>query len=351
MLRANHSLACVSYLLSFTIIGGCDCKKPQISPTQVGNWIQSAEIGSYPRSNAVSFTIGDTAYVGTGYNATVNLGRVNDRLNDFWRFSTDSGWKQVQSIPGPPRSHGVAFGLGNYGYVGTGYDGLKMYNDFYQYDPGANQWTLKASFPGGPRYDAVGFAVQGKGYIGTGFNGLWLNDFYQYDPQTGHWVPTIGTSGNLSKRRGAMAFVYKEKAYLVGGAGSGSLTKDFWSFDPSLGTPWERLGDIINDNTSAKDDAYSDIQRMNAVAFVNGDSAYLTLGQNVSPLPTTWVYDFGHDQWARRTPYHRDARAGAVAFTIKGRSFVGTGSPGANSTVTFDDFDEFLPYQLYNVND
>jgi len=350
MLRANYSLVSASYVLSLAILAGCSCKEPHLSPTQIGNWLESAEIRGVPRSNAVSFTIGDIAYVGTGYNSTVSPGRINDRLNDFWSFNTDSGWKQVQSLPAPPRSNAVAFGLGSFGYVGTGYDGVKMYNDFYQYDPSLNQWTIKNTFPGEARYDAVGFAVKGNGYIGTGYNGNWLNDFYQYDPQQDKWVLTIGTSGDLSKRRGATVFVYHDKAYLLGGSRDASMTKDFWSFDPTQPAPWLRLGDLINDNTSTKDDGYTDIQREYAVTFVNGDSAYLTLGENIQPLATTWVYDFVHDQWARRTAYHRQVRVGAVAFTIKGRSFVGTGGPGPNSTMTYDDFDEFLPNQPYNAN-
>jgi N-acetylneuraminic acid mutarotase len=322
------------------------CHPATLVPTQEGNWIQSAEIPKYPRSNAVCFVIGDKAYVGTGFNETVPDSR--NRLSDFWAFSVDSGWEQVRDFPGLPRSGAAAFSLGNYGYVGTGYDGLTVYNDFYQYDPVLNNWNAKNPYPGDARYDAVGFSVQGKGYIGSGYSNYWLNDFYQYDSATGTWTRTIGTSGDFSKRRGATAFVYQDKAYIVTGSTSGSMAKDFWRFDPSRSVPWTRLQDIINDNDAAYDDGYTDIEREYAVSFVHADSAYLTLGKNGSMLASTWVYDFTHDQWGQRSPYHRLPRYGAVAFTIDGRSFVGTGHSGA---VTFDDFDEFLPYQPYNSND
>jgi N-acetylneuraminic acid mutarotase len=329
------------------VIMSLSCHPVKISPMQQGDWIQSAEIGNYPRGNAVSFIIGDKAYVGTGFNE--NVQGTRNRLRDFWSFSVDSGWTQVQDFPGAPRSSASAFGLGNYGYVGTGWDGVNSYNDFYQYDPVANKWNPKSNFPGTVRYDAIGFAVQGKGYIGTGFGDFWLNDFYQYDPQNDNWVRTIGTSGDFSKRRGAVAFVYHDKAYIGTGSTSASMTKDFWSFDPSQAQPWTRLKDIINDNSAAYDDGYTDIQRELAVAFVKGDSAYLTLGQNGAVLNSTWVYDFAHDQWSPRSPYHRQARFGAIAFTVKGRSFVGTGNSGSGTT--FDDFDEWLPYQVFNSND
>jgi hypothetical protein len=344
MRRAIHSLAMATSILF--IVVGTGCHPATLSPTQEGNWIQSAEIGQYPRSNAVSFVIANKAYVGTGYNETVQDSR--NRLVDFWSFSVDSGWEQLRDFPGPPRSNAAAFSLGNYGYVGTGFDGVDMFKDFYQYDPSQNQWFAKSPYPGGARYDAIGFSVQGKGYIGTGFSNYWLNDFYQYDPQSDSWARTAGTSGNFTKRRGAAVFVYKDKAYIVTGSTSGSMARDFWRFDPSQVSPWFPLRDITNDNTAAYDDGYVAIEREHAVAFVKGDSAYLTLGSNATLQPSTWVYDFSHDLWGQRSPYHRQARMSAVAFTVSGRSFVGTGISG---NTTFDDFDEFLPYQPYNSND
>jgi N-acetylneuraminic acid mutarotase len=347
MRRAIYSLALAAPVFLWLPLGGCH--PTNLPYTQTGNWIQSAEIGSYPRSNAVSFVIANKAYVGTGYNEQVN----GNRLNDFWCFSVDSGWVQVQSLPGSIRSNAVGFALGSHGYVGTGLgsDGITMYNDFWQYDPLQNQWAQKSSFAGGPRYDAVGFGLLGKGYIGTGYSSFWLNDFYEYDTLSDSWTRTIGTSGDFSKRRGATCFIYKEKAYIVTGSASGSMARDFWSFDPSQSSPWVRLGDIVPDNTSSKDDQYSDIQRDYATSFLHGDSAYLTLGRSLTggTMATTWVYDFVHDQWVQRTAYHRQPRFGAVAFTLTGRSFVGTGNTGSNGVL--DDFDEFMPYQPYNVND
>jgi N-acetylneuraminic acid mutarotase len=345
MHRAIYTLALVTPVLF--LLSETGCHPVNLPYTQTGNWLQSAQIGSYPRTNAVSFVIGNKAYVGTGYNPLVN----GNKLSDFWRFSVDSGWKQVQSLPGSVRSNAVGFSLNGHGYVGTGLgaDGVTSFNDFYQYDTLLNQWTQKSSFPGGPRRDAVGFGLQGKGYIGTGFSFVWLNDFYEYDPGTDSWALTVGTSGDFSKRQAATCFVHNNKAYIVAGSANGTMARDFWSFDPSLSSPWVRLGDITNDNSSTKDDQYSDIRREYAVSFINGDSAYLTLGQNGVPLASTWVYDFVHDQWAQRTPYHREPRTGAVAFTISGRSFVGTGNAG--SAGVLDDFDEFMPNQPYNPND
>jgi len=61
----------------------------------------------------------------------------------------------------------LVFSIGNKGYIGTGYD-PSYKNDFWEYDPTANNWTRKADFLGSARQLAVGFSIGNKGYIGTG---------------------------------------------------------------------------------------------------------------------------------------------------------------------------------------
>jgi N-acetylneuraminic acid mutarotase len=176
-----------------------------------------------------------------------------------------------------------------------------------------------------------------------------MNDFYRYDPDQNTWSQTPGTSGNFSKRRGAVAFIYMDKAYIVTGSNSGGVVRDFWLFDPSQPAAWHRLSDIINDSSATYDDGYSDIEREYATAFVNGSQAFLTTGDNTGMLTSTWAYDIPSDRWSRRTAYPRASRNGAVSFTVSGRSFLGTGNTGSNST--FDDFDEFQPIVPFNSND
>lgn len=338
-----------AFLLTLSLPLFCSlfaCHPTNIPDTQLGNWVASASIGDPPRGSASSFVIGTDAYAGLGFNQSIG---GTGRLKDFWRFSVDSGWQQMADFPGAPRSEAAAFSIGGNGYVGTGYDLITVYSDFYQYDPVANTWTRKADFPGTPRYDAVGFSVHGKGYIGTGFNINWMNDFYEYDPAQDKWSLTPGTSGNFSKRQGAVAFVYKDQAYIVTGANNGGMVKDFWRFDPTQSPAWHPLANITNTNSATFDDGYTDIVREYATAFVNGEQAFLTTGMNGSLVSSTWAYDFASDRWSRRTPWAKPPRSGAISFTVRGRSFVGTGNTGSNST--FDDFDEFVPTQAYDSND
>jgi len=342
--QITNSAFSIAALVLFT---NASCHKASLSPTENGNWIQAAPMPNFPRGGSACFVVGDRAYVGLGLNEHVG---GKGRLNDFWSFSLDSGWTQKQDFPGPARSGAATFSLGGYGYLGTGTDdGIRGFNDFYRYDTARDQWTRKADYPGQSRWDAVGFAVKGKGYIGTGYGIYWMNDFFQYDTTYDRWDRTPGTAGNFSKRRGAVSFVYNDKAYVVTGSTSGAMARDFWSFDPTQSIPWTQLHDIANTEVSTEDDQYADIQREYASVFVNGSKAYLTIGRNGSLVTTTWMYDLDNGVWVRRTGYPRAARFGAVAFTIAGQSFVGTGNTGNNTT--FDDFNRFVPDKPFNPND
>jgi N-acetylneuraminic acid mutarotase len=331
--------------LILTLFSNSSCSKASPSYLQTGDWIQAAAINGYPRSNASCFVVGNVAYVGLGINETVGS---NHRLKDFWSFSSDTGWTQLQDFPGNPRSGAATFSLGNYGYIGTGWDGINVFNDFYQYDVAHKVWSRKADYPGA-RYDAVGFAVKGKGYIGTGYSVYALSDFYQYEADSDKWARTPGTDLNFSKRRGAVAFVYNDKAYIVTGSNNMTMVRDFWEFDPTQTAPWKPLSNITNTDPATFDDGYTNIEREYAAAFVNNGKAYLVTGQNGSLISATWTYDFVTGYWSQRTPYPRAQRQGAVAFTINGKSYVGLGGTGSSSS-TFDNMDIFIPDQIYNPN-
>ncbi|HEY8735281.1 MAG TPA: kelch repeat-containing protein, partial [Puia sp.] len=184
--------------------------------TQSGDWLFENELSGPARSEAVSFVIGNNAYIGTGWNG------LTTRFADFWKYDpVSNAWLQINNMPGAGRSSAVAFSISSKAYVGTGFDGVNILSDFYELNSEDNVWTKKSDFPGGSRYEAVAFSIGNLGYAGTGFDGnLARKDFYQYDPSTDSWAP-VGFSGN--KRYGAAVFVYQNAAYLVGGLNSGVM--------------------------------------------------------------------------------------------------------------------------------
>ena len=311
------------------------------NPTPVGNWVYTGEMTGVARSEAVTFVINDTGYIATGYDGT-------NRLNDLWQYdAVNNNWTQKDTFPGTPRSSAVAFTAAGQGYIATGFDGVNMLRDVWAYNPVSDSWSQKSDFAGSARYDAVAFGISDKGYISTGFDGNYLKDTWEYDPTSDTWtsIPTFGGS----KRLGAVAFVYNNKGYIVTGANNGSTVNDFWSYDPSTGK-WTQLRPITNVSTDSYDDNYTDIVRSNAAAFIIGQKAYISTGQNASGalISTTWEYDFSTDLWTSKTAFEKAARTGASSFSVSQGGYILT---GRSSTLPFDDINQFFPTQAYNAND
>lgn len=345
------------------------CHKTTDTPdTEEGNWVRRGQFDGPARVGAVSFVINDTAYVGTGFNKTIVDSYKNEQgeqlakngyMKDFWKLNmppvstgnTQDGytWTQVACLPGDSgyRAYGVGFSIGNIGYVGTGitFDRSTMLRDFYAFD-GAS-WSKKAYFPGTPRIDAVGFGFGTRGYITTGWDGAnTQKDNYQYNPENDSWTPVPGLSG--SKRQGASVFVHNDKAYVLCGFSSYNKVTDMWAMD-SATLKWEFKGDLVNVLEDTKDDDYTDICREYASTFTIGNYGYLAGGDaGASPLASTWRYDFVNNVWARRTGMERTRRNHAVGLTVRNRGFIGTGGSGSD---VLEDFQEFIPNQIFNVND
>jgi len=327
------SLICVLLSSCFSSCG------PGSTTTNAGNWVNKSSYNGIVRSEAVSFVVNDTGYVGTGYDG-------NNRLADIWSYNAASDfWTQRADFAGTARNSAVAFAAAGKGYITTGYDGLNMLADTWSFDPATNTWAQKASFPGLARYDAVAFGVNDKGYVGTGFDGNYEKDFYQYDPTADTWTAINGYGGN--KRTQAVAFVHNNIAYVATGVNNGVEESDFWSFNAST-SAWTQLRSTANVSTETYDDSYGGIDRNNAVAIVIGDSAYLTTGEQPGLTSTTWGYDFKDDLWFTKTPYEGIARTGATGLSVSHGGYVGL---GRSSTLPYDDWRQFFPFAAYNAND
>ncbi len=316
-----------------------------------GVWIQRASIptdnvNDSGRTRSVSFVIGNYGYVGLG---TTNVLAGNHDLNDLWRYdpSTDS-WSRMASlnVKNGARIGAVAFTIGNTAYVGTGFtDSSKsLLRDFYAYDAATNQWSQKASLPVALAY-ATAFSINGKGYIGTGggdMNGTAIGGsltvFYEYDPTNDTWAQ-ISNNYPGTSRLGAMSFVYNNTAYIVGGRTivpttnaapiSTEYPKDFYSYD---GNSWKQLKSIDNN-----------IARQMGAAFVINNTAYLTGGDGVTTnAQSTWSYNISNDQWQQVASFTRDNELfGMIGFSINNKGYVGSGEQYSNNTITNATFYEF----------
>ncbi len=309
------------------------------SDDYVGNWFRSYDFEGVARTEAVCFTIGNYAYISTGYK------KEDTRLNDLWVFDQGTGtWIQKADMPVAGRNSAVAFAIGNKGYVGTGYDGSNYLRDFWEYDVATNKWTEKAEFGGIGRYGAVAFAINGKGYIGTGFNDNYLKDFWEYDPGSDQWTQKASLAG--TKRMDAVAFVVGNNAYVGTGINNGSYPDDFWMYDAAANS-WTQKRRISNISDDDYDDDYN-IQRSNACTFTIDGVVYLATGEKSGVTQLTWAYDPASDLWTQMTSFEGTTRIGAIGFSLNNRGYITTGN---NSGTRFDDMWEFNPYAEQVDND
>jgi hypothetical protein len=344
-------------LFSFLILNLLSsCHKSPVPFSYAGDWAIEARLTGPARSEAVAFVIDNFAYLGTGWDG------LNTHYNDLWKYDpVHNTWSQVSSMPaGTGRSSAIGFSANGKGYVGTGFDGQKYLNDFYQYDPASDSWTQKTPFPGSPRYEAVAFGIGNLGYVGTGYDGTSAQkDFYQYDPAADKWT-TIGFNGNA--RYGAVTWVYNNQAYLVTGVNSGIMQTDFWVFDPASGSDtWTSLRPIYNNSNHVFDDGYTTIARWNASAFVIGNQAYLSTGENGVNNAYTWDYDMSINQgtridlWVERTPFEGAQTTGAVGFSLNGTAgsvgYIATGRSTPGQAGSSSDLWRFYPNTPPNPND
>ena len=297
-------------------------------------WFSDADItGLNPptafaaRNHAVSFVIGDTAYIGTGDKGSTTT--------DFWKYVPATKiWTQIADFPGPRRSHAVAFALNGKGYVGTGRSDGQHLDDFYRYDPITNSWDTVANFGGGVRRNAVAFVVGGKAYVGTGntsddFKDV-TADLWEYDATTDTWTQK---SNITNARSEAIAFSIGDKGYIgCGSSTTGAYVQNMYEYSPDTDT----FRKVLSFNS-----VYS---RFNGVAFVLDNKAYIGLGllkkdfviydpdidYIVSPSEST---DQDEDNFGASGETNR---WGAIAFTVRGKAFVGLGGVTGVSTKNSD---------------
>jgi len=323
-------------VLGLFLVTGCGSS----SVDPLGNWIKKSDFEGRPRGSAVSFVIGDKAYVGLGYNDDDD----NEYLKDFWVYNSSiDRWDRIADFPGNGRIAAVSFSINGKGYVGTGYDGDNKLKDIWEYDPTLNTWTQKDDFLGGARYKAVGFSIDNYGYIGTGYGDDSVDkiDFYRFDPTASagsQWLKVQSIGG--SKRRGATAFTYNNKAYVCTGISNGVFLTDMWEYDPSVDS-WTKKIDLEDDDSWT-------ITRQNASSFVLDGKAYVFFGEKSGTLSDVWEYSFTTDTWIEKTAFEGATRTNAVAFNVGGTAIVTTGQTGS---YYLDDVWEFRAFEEYNDED
>lgn len=348
-------------LCTIAIFAVCACTEDD--DKTLGVWYRRSDFDGTARQDAAGFTIGKMGYLVGGYRGKT------ERLKDCWEYNTDNDWwTQCNSMPDEAvaRNGAVGFAVGSNGYVTTGYTvykddgtsstiGGEYLKDTWEYNPATNSWRKMDDYPAEGRVNAVAFTIGNYGYVGTGYikDEKSTKDFYRFNPAaaTGNqWEIVNGFGGQ--KRDGALAFVINNIAYVVGGRNNGQDVTDFWCFDPTLSdeNKWVRLRDIKDSSDDDYDDDYTSIARTFACSFVIDHKAYITLGQTAggSFRSNYWIYDPTTDLWQGDdddydlTTFEGSSRIKAVSFSTGTRGFV---TAGGSSSTFYDDTYELKPYE------
>ncbi len=153
-------------------------------------------------------------------------------------------WVQTDPFPGTPRDDGSAFTIGNTAYFGSGLEvGWQPTRDFYAYSF-AEGWSPIASLPeGNARQYACGCADGAHGYIfgGAGANSSYFNDLWRYAPDTDTW--TAMSPLPAAGRSGMACFEMDGKLYVVGGrTDEDTYTAEGWMYTIESDS-WEQIAD------------------------------------------------------------------------------------------------------------
>jgi hypothetical protein len=305
--------------------------------TAQGTWVQKATFGGMKRYFAAGFSIGAKAYLGTGNNNGAYY-------NDFWEYDQGSNtWTQKANFGGSIRDGATGFAIGTKGYIGTGKDtSSTQLNDFWEYDPAGNIWTRKANFGGGARTLAIGFVIGTKGYIGTGgnFNGSFhsYNDFWEYDTTANQWTQKAYFGGVA--RTGAAGFAIGTKGYIGSGVDNvGNLYNDFWEYDQSNNT-WTQKANV------------GGTARGNATGFAIGTKGYIGVGYNSSGYSNDfWEYNQGNNTWTQKANFGGTLRDCALGFAIGTKGYIGTGEHYDSLTHFLNDFWEYTPDSITGIEE
>ena len=258
---------------------GCDsgevrsCQTPAI-------WIEKQELPADKRGWGAVFLLNNKVYMTCGMKLW-----GQDLVNDTWEYSIAANqWVQSDSISfiGAFRVYPAVFTIGNLAFVGTGYQSSGIaFKDFYQFNADFKKWT-QITTPDNlaARYKATAFSLNGNGYVIGGYlsdNTGGLNDVWQYKPNENVWVQKKNFPVNLC---GGISIYNNNRAFAGFGENSESA-RTLWEYDQITDSYIEfaKLPDAITTKI------YSGVIVQNTIYIVDGYNQIWTLNMS----DTTWA--------------------------------------------------------------
>ncbi|MBL7938454.1 MAG: thrombospondin type 3 repeat-containing protein [Flavobacteriales bacterium] len=305
-----------------------NCSCATVSGAGSGNW--SSQV-AYPTSlmEGFSFSIGNKAYMGGGYNPLV----ATDHLQ-FWEFDpiTDT-WSQKADIPSY-RYGASGFSIGTKGYMLGGSNMATWLNELWAFDPTSNTWIQKATYPGSNPNYLTTVTAGNKAYTYGLHATNPTQECWVYEPTTDSWTTIPDFPGGL--RTGMSGFSVGNKIYLGFGGDGPTRFNDLWEFN-TTSLAWSARASLPASS------------RANAIGFAIGTRGYVGTGVSWNGssqyLADLWQYTPATDSWMAKTTLPGAGRAQAAAFSIGSKGYIGLGYSGENAGVLsiYTDLWEFDP--------
>ena len=218
----------------------------------------------------------------------------------------------------------------------------------------AGDWARVPSYGGEPRNGAVAFVINDIAYVGLGYGvkSVEYKSFKKYDYKTGQWYDVADFGGK--GRHGAVAFVIDGKAYV----GTGYITSkpgaigeearerewlnDFWCYDP-VADAWTEVASLDKaidlDGRSTPGDP-----RQDAVAFSIGGYGYVGtgVGKDGKLYKDFYFYNPSANRWTKMPDFIGEARRGGTTFVIGGSAYVCLGGTTGSGGLLLDN-NKFTP--------
>ena len=242
--------------------------------SQTETWIKAADFAGGARGFGYGVSTNGKGYAGFGL-------FVNSAKNDLWEYDPATGeWSALTSCPCTPRWHPALIAIDDKIYMGLGSSAIGNLGDWYEYDITNDTWTKKPDFPGTVRHHPYYFPIGDQAYVGLGHGAGIYNDFYRYDPNTEKWtqVANLPDQGRVAGTQ----FTYDGKGYVLSGQGNTHQnlpTGEFWEYDPTF-NQWTSLP------------AHPGTGRWAPGNWIINDRAYFIAGRSDKEEKDIMKYDF-----------------------------------------------------------
>ena len=312
-------------------------------------WSQMASLpGSSTRVSACAFSGNGFGYMGLGWNKFANA----TALYDFYKYDpTINSWSPIAQYPGTNGFNAISFVIGNMAYVGLGGN-----SSMYSYDPINNLWATIANFPGSAIQSASAFSVYGNGFVFGGWDGASvINELWSYNPSINSWTQKTNCplfSGSST------AFAINGYAFVgAGGTGIQGGQVDFyqyfpiidaWSSAPSFpGLPLATFRATVIGNTAyafGGGDAGNNFYSNQLWKFENTSSI-----EDHSQLNITILYNAANTVLEIRCP--SDLNGKLTFFALNGQKIMDESLLSANTSITLSPYKLKPGIYLYTIID